>query len=60
MAEAMSRPSDLAARYDAYAYLMDINSDEFVEDFEASESEDSTPPASDDPFTIRFLKYRSK
>jgi hypothetical protein len=57
--EAMVGPLELAGRYGAYAHLLGVNTEEFVEEFEASDS-DAFKDVTDDPFTLRFLKYRAK
>lgn len=57
--EAMKGPLGLAERYGAYVHLSAINTDEFVDDFEASDP-NAFRDVTDDPFLARFLKYRAK
>jgi hypothetical protein len=57
--EAMKGPLGLAERYGAYVHLAAINTDEFVDDFEASDP-NAFRDVTDDPFLARFLKYRAK
>jgi hypothetical protein len=57
--EALRGPLVLAERYERYIHLMAIPTEEFVEDFEASDSS-AFADITDDPFVMRFLKYRAK
>lgn len=55
----MTGPLGLASRYGAYVHLVGINTEEFVDEFEASDP-GAFKDVTDDPFLARFLKYRAK